>query len=112
MAMDDFAQEEEQTTETTGQDTSVSYIEISEEDHPGAYPVISQGGPIRSFFRGKSASVDDFFADLIEALGPYFKEGDKVPLLRWLGPSADDLEAYVETRDDLEGAVETVDQDE
>lgn len=99
--LDSYQGDDEQDTTTTS-DASVSYIEISEEDHTAAYEVIRGGGPIRSFFRGKAASVDDFFADFIEALGPYFEEGDKVPLLLWIGPDEEDIEDYLDQRDEDE----------
>jgi hypothetical protein len=99
--LDSYNSDEEQDT-TTGSNASVSYVEISEDEHPTAYDYIKGGGPIRSFFRGKVASVDDFFADFVEALGPYFEEGDKVPLLLWIGPDDEDIEAYKDARDEDE----------
>lgn len=99
--LDSYQDEDEQTTTNTS-DASVSYIEIAEDEHPAAYDYIKGGGPIRSFFRGKAASVDDFFADFVEALGPYFEEGDKVPLLLWIGPDDEDIEAYKDARDEDE----------
>lgn len=107
--LDNFDQEEETTTKDTS-DASVSYIEVSEEDHPAAYEVLKGGSTIRSFFRGKAYSTDDFYADFTEALGAYFENGkDKVEILKWIAPSGEDLARYAE---DLEGVEVTVEEDD
>lgn len=108
----DAYDEEEQTTETSNDSESGTYVELINTEHPEGYEALKGGGPIRSFFRGKDASIKDFMADLMVALAPFFDKGDKLPILEFIGPNADDLNDYIEEHDHLEGTVEELDGDE
>jgi hypothetical protein len=100
MTADDYFGDDEEQDATNDSDESVSYIEISSLDHSEAYSHVSSGGTIRDFFKGKDASVDDFYADLSIPLAALLGEGDKVAMLDWLSPSEDDIEAYLAQRED------------
>jgi len=97
--------ETEDEQDSSDNSESVTYVEISSIDYPEAYSNLAQGGPIRGFFKGKSASVKDLYADLTNALAPYFEGGDKQPLLEWILVSdngsvdEDALEDFLENHD-------------
>lgn len=76
MSMHNYAvdDDEEETTETG--DESVSYVEISSVDHPQAYQLIKGRGPIRS-----NVDVNDFYAELTQAVAPFFTEGSSQQFL-------------------------------
>lgn len=100
MTADDYFGDDEEEPTTNNSEESVSYIEISSMDHPEAHSQVSSGGTIRKFFKGKDASVNDFYADLSIPLAALLGEGDKVAMLDWLSPSEDDIEAYLATLED------------
>jgi len=77
-AIDDYGKTETQSEEEDSSE-SVTYVEISSVDHNEAYKLLSQKGVIR-----QNAPVNELYADLTVALGPFFEEGDKLPLIRWI----------------------------
>lgn len=104
MSLDTYNETEDEKDNDDNSE-SVTYVEISSVDYPEAYSNLAQHGPIRGFFKGKSASVKDLYADLTNALAPYFESGDKQSLLEWILVSDDGtvdedaLDDFVEAHD-------------
>lgn len=61
---------------TDDSDESVTYVEISSVDHPSAYTLLSQGGTVRS-----NTDTNDFYAELTEAVAPFWSENTSQPFL-------------------------------
>lgn len=100
MGLDAYTQDDEDAQpETDSTEPSGTYIEFNSRDHTRAWKLVKGGGTIRDTFPALGVdSHHDFYAELTEALGYAFEEGNHVPVLEFIDPSVEEVREFLEQK--------------